>query len=107
MRRIRATPVTAPHRSTTSIAGAPRPRSKGRWPMADAGIDAKEERRTIDWSRFVAPLVLGLLALGAWEGLVRAWKIPAYLLPGPILIFQTLITDWGTLMESWWVTMSI
>ena len=46
-------------------------------------------RPSIDWSRFVAPLVLGLAALGLWEGVVRAWKIPPYLLPGPILILQT------------------
>jgi len=59
------------------------------------------------WSRFLAPLVLGLLALGLWEGLVRAFDIPPYLLPGPILILKTLVTDWGTLMESWWITMSI
>ena len=38
------------------------------------------------WGRFIAPLVLGLLALGVWEGLVQAFKIPPYLLPGPILI---------------------
>ena len=64
-------------------------------------------RPTIDWSKFIAPLVLGLAALGLWEGLVRSFKIPPYLLPGPILILQTLITDWQTLMESWWITMSI
>ncbi len=64
-------------------------------------------RPTVDWSRFVAPLVLGLAALGLWEGLVRALSIPPYLLPGPILILQTLVTDWRTLMESWWITMSI
>ena len=31
-------------------------------------------RPTIDWSKFIAPLVLGLAALGLWEGLVRAFK---------------------------------
>ena len=64
-------------------------------------------RPTIDWSKFIAPLVLGLAALGLWEGLVRSFKIAPYLLPGPILILQTLVTDWQTLMESWWITMSI
>ena len=59
------------------------------------------------WSRFLAPLVLGLLALGLWEGLVRTFAIPSYLLPGPIQIFRTLVQDWATLMESWWITMSI
>lgn len=66
-----------------------------------------EGRLTTDWSKFVAPLVLGLAALALWEGLVRAFQIPPYLLPGPILILQTLVTDWRTLMESWWITMSI
>ena len=51
--------------------------------------------------------MLGLLALGLWEGLVRVFAIPSYLLPGPIQIFITLVQDWGTLMESWWITMSI
>ena len=68
---------------------------------------ADDRRPAVDWSKFVAPLVLGLAALGVWEGLVRAFHIPPYLLPGPILILQTLITDWQTLMESWWITMSI
>lgn len=65
------------------------------------------ERRSIEWSKVVAPLVLGLLVLGAWEATVRIAKIPPYLLPGPILILQTLVQDWRTLMESWWITMSI
>jgi NitT/TauT family transport system permease protein len=66
-----------------------------------------EPRPTFAWSRFVAPLVLGLLALGLWEGLVRVFEIPSYLLPGPTQILRTLVQDWATLMESWWITMSI
>jgi len=66
-----------------------------------------ERRPAVDLPQVVAPQVLGLLALGAWEAVVRAWKIPPYLLPGPILILQTLVQDWGTLIDSWWVTMSI
>ena len=51
--------------------------------------------------------MLGLLALGLWEGLVRVFEIPSYLLPGPIQILRTLVQDGATLMESWWITMSI
>ena len=65
------------------------------------------ERRTVDFTRFVAPVVLGLLVLGVWEEVVRAFEIPPYLLPGPILVLKTLVVDWSTLMESWWITMSI
>ena len=60
-----------------------------------------------DRSRVIAPLVLGLLALALWEGAVRRFAIPPYILPGPLLIARTLVTDWRTLMESWWITMSI
>ena len=57
--------------------------------------------------RVIAPLVLGLLVLGGCEAMVRAWAIPSYLLPGPLLIAKTLVTDWRTLIDSWWITMSI
>jgi len=57
--------------------------------------------------RFAAPTIAAALALLAWEGAVRLFDIPPYLLPGPIVILKTLVIDWGTLMESWWITMSI
>jgi len=53
------------------------------------------------------PLVLGLLLLVGWEAGVRAFGIASYLLPGPIAIARTLVSDWRTLAESWWITMSI
>ena len=53
------------------------------------------------------PLVLGLLLLVGWEAAVRAFGIASYLLPGPIAIARTLVADWRTLAESWWITMSI
>ena len=44
---------------------------------------------------------LGLIVLGIWEGIVRAWNIPPYLLPGPDPDrCKTLVTDWSTLMDS-------
>ena len=61
----------------------------------------------VDWSKFVPPLVLGVLALGLWEGLVRALAIPPYLLPGPIAVVHSLVDNWWSLMAAWWITMSI
>ena len=58
-------------------------------------------------ARVVAPLVLGVLILGLWEGAVHALAIPPYLLPGPLLIGQALVSDWGTLMPSLFVTLGI
>ena len=79
--------------------------------VADAPVEIRE--RTIlgltpdTWFRILAPLTIGLLALGAWEWAVRANGIPPYILPGPILIGQTLINDWGTLQVSLVITLQI
>ncbi|HTY78477.1 MAG TPA: ABC transporter permease [Candidatus Bathyarchaeia archaeon] len=57
--------------------------------------------------RVLAPTLIGLLALGAWEGLVRWQDIPPYILPGPIVIARTVVSDWGTLFPSLLVTLAI
>ena len=57
--------------------------------------------------KVLPPLILGLLLLGGWEAAVRAFHIAPYLLPGPVAIARTLVADWQTLAESWWITMSI
>jgi NitT/TauT family transport system permease protein len=59
------------------------------------------------WPNILAPLAMGLLFLAGWEFLVRAKEIPHYVLPGPILVIQTLIADWGTLSTSLWITLRI
>ena len=59
------------------------------------------------WPKFLMPLAVGLLALGAWEGIVRYHGIPHYILPGPILVAKTMWIDWGTLSGSLWITLSI
>ncbi len=87
-------------------------------PVAPTGTDAEarpvfvEERRWLGitgsgWQKIVAPLVIGLLALGLWEFVVRHAGIPAYILPGPWLIVRTLVADWGTLSGSLWITLEI
>jgi len=71
-----------------------------------------EERRWLGitssgWQKVVAPVVIGLLALGLWEFVVRRAAIAPYILPGPWLILRTLIADWGTLSGSLWITLEI
>lgn len=58
-------------------------------------------------ARIIAPLILGALVLAAWEEAVRAFAIPPYVLPGPILIARTLVSDWSILAPSLWVTLAI
>ena len=58
-------------------------------------------------ARIIAPVLMGLFMLALWEGLVRAMAIPPYILPGPILVAKTLVSDWGTLWPALIVTLSI
>jgi len=55
----------------------------------------------------IAPVVVGILAILAWDIFVRVTKMPPYLLPGPFLVLQTLISDWTILFPSLLVTLQI
>jgi NitT/TauT family transport system permease protein len=55
----------------------------------------------------IAPFILGIAALIAWEAAVRLGDIPSYVLPGPLLVAQTLWTDGLSLLASLWVTLRI
>lgn len=58
-------------------------------------------------SRIIAPVVMGMLMLALWEGVVRTFAIPPYILPGPILVVKTLVADWSTLAPALVVTLRI
>jgi NitT/TauT family transport system permease protein len=58
-------------------------------------------------ARWVLPIAVLVLALGWWDWIVRVNEIPHYILPGPGLVYQTLIADFGTLAGSWWVTLQV
>ena len=80
--------------------------------LDDAAPVLDTERRVLGlpasaWPGIVAPVVVGALALGAWELLVMLKGIPPYVLPGPVLIGRTLVSDWGTLSGSLLVTLQI
>ena len=77
-----------------------------------AAVEIVRERRVLGlavstWPKILAPLAIGLVFLAAWEALVRINGVPSYILPGPLLIVQTLIKDWHTLSVSLWVTLEI
>jgi NitT/TauT family transport system permease protein len=59
------------------------------------------------WPRILAPLVLGIAFLALWTIVVRVRGIPPYILPDPILIARTLVSDWPSLSSSLWITLSI
>jgi len=55
--------------------------------------------------RLVMPILALAVAIGLWEGIVRYYELPPYILPSPTLVFETLKSDWGTLSESLLVTL--
>ena len=57
--------------------------------------------------RVVVPVLVGLALLALWEAAVRWQGVPPYILPGPLLIGETLLRDGPSLMGSLGVTLRI
>src|SRR5262249_48977239 len=51
------------------------------------------------------PIVVLAVALVAWDLLVRLNDLPPYILPGPLLVFETLIKDHAILLDALGVTL--
>ena len=78
----------------------------------NATVGSKIHRRAGWWapltkSEVIAPLIVGLCMVLLWEGLVRLFQVPPYLLPGPFLVLQTLFQEWPELFPSLLVTLKI
>jgi NitT/TauT family transport system permease protein len=56
--------------------------------------------------RALLPVVMLALTIFAWGYVVERNNIPPYVLPGPRLVFDTLIADWGVLSASLMVTLT-
>jgi NitT/TauT family transport system permease protein len=59
------------------------------------------------YMRWAAPLAVGVLVLILWHVLVKAFDVPKFLVPGPLLVLETLIADWRLLFTSLLVTLKI
>ncbi len=81
-------------------------------PPTETGVDRQEAereraRRRQQIGRYVLPVIVFLAALAGWEALVRINEIPPYILPGPLLVIETLITDWDVLSAALLTTLKI
>jgi len=61
--------------------------------------------KPLDWQRIVLPVVTLAAGVLIWDLVVRIGEIPPYLLPGPGLVGETLVTD-PTLWVSLGVTLT-
>jgi NitT/TauT family transport system permease protein len=50
--------------------------------------------------RILLPALVAFAATALWEAVVRAYDIQPYVLPGPLAVLQTLISDWSVLSQS-------
>src|SRR5215467_13901322 len=53
---------------------------------------------------WVPAALIVVVLLGAWEGYVRLWAVPKWLLPAPSVIAMTLVISWGLLLDHTLVT---
>ena len=59
------------------------------------------------WLRYLAPAAVGLAVLLLWEAWVRAFDVPFYLVPSPLLVLRTLVQDAPLLLAALLVTLKI
>jgi NitT/TauT family transport system permease protein len=57
--------------------------------------------------RMLLPIVVLAASFVLWDFLVRFYELPPYVLPGPRLVFTTLVADWEVLSASLLVTLTI
>lgn len=62
---------------------------------------------TRDIAKTLLPAVFGIVLLAAWEGVIRAYHIPPYILPGPIAIGRSLWVDGPDLLAALGVTLEV
>jgi NitT/TauT family transport system permease protein len=76
--------------------------------MFDAEEARHARRQRIEAiAKWALPVVVMSLTIWGWHRMVIVNEIPHYILPGPGLVVQTLIEDWGTLYSSLLVTLQI
>jgi NitT/TauT family transport system permease protein len=77
-------------------------------PMIDAEEAARmRAQRTQKIGRWLLPALVFVLVIGGWQWIVTANQIPHYILPGPLLVLQALYEDFGSLAQSWLVTLAV
>jgi NitT/TauT family transport system permease protein len=65
-----------------------------------ASADSQGAGQAFKVLRILLPALVAIGATATWELVVRLNHIPPYVLPGPILVLQTLVGDWSVLSQS-------
>ena len=74
-------------------------------PIEDAEEAARYRReRMMKVARWMLPSLVLVLSLLAWHLYVTLWEVPHYILPGPVLVAQSMVEDWGMLYPALLIT---
>jgi NitT/TauT family transport system permease protein len=63
--------------------------------------------RLLSIGRATLPVIFGLVLLAAWEGAVRIYQVPVYVVPGPVAILRAFTTDGADLLAGLLVTLKV
>lgn len=74
--------------------------------MATASVStrAPASARSDTWLRILAPIVVGILVLGAWQFLVSVVGVSDYLLPSPAAIAEQFVQFWPAILSATLIT---
>jgi NitT/TauT family transport system permease protein len=64
------------------------------------------ESRGLRVLRVLLPVIVAAAGTVVWEAVVRIYAIQPYVLPGPVAIVQTLVSDWSVLFQSLLTTLT-
>jgi len=70
-------------------------------------VSAREGATAADRWRYAAPVIVAIAMLALWQALTVAYDVPAYLVPSPLVVANTLVTDWSLLVGSLGVAISL
>jgi len=82
-------------------------------PPAKTDAAASAGHKRMPWlmqprvQKIAYPVGVGLVLLALWQGLVTGLELPPYLVPSPVLMVETLWTDWVALGTSLLVTVKV
>jgi NitT/TauT family transport system permease protein len=82
-------------------------KTKGVASIGNAQADLPLKAARPQWQRIVYPALVAVLLIGLWQGLVTAFDVPKFLLPSPLLVAQTLVSDAGLLFGALFTTLKI
>ena len=60
-----------------------------------------------NWISIAAPVAIGLVFLAFWHALVVISAVPSYIVPGPLLVLETMLQDWDSLYDSLLITLQV